>query len=124
MKFDRTLFFAFLACLLVASLPSYAIGQTPGFLGYILGLAVAFFSFAALTGIVWLMGVADKPSQTPLFFAVLVVAAFLIKLPLYAYTSQIASGLNEPGPGCFVVAIVLVYSAAISLLALSSRDDQ
>ena len=122
MKVDRTLALGLIIALCIASFPSYVIGGSPGFGGYLLGLGSGLVSFTALFSLVWAMGASPKDSNQQKVWITFIVLALFLKFPLIGFASQAARRLGEPGPGCFGTSLVLVYSAAIILVYLSGKS--
>ena len=72
----------------------------------------------------WLLGLSARAQKLPRTGAFLTVTAFLLKVPAYLLCLTLASKLDDPGPGCFALGIVLVYSAATGWAMWQSRSPQ
>lgn len=102
----------------------WAVGGRQGAFGAGLGVAIASFSVWTLSRIVWLLGLSAEAQKPPRTGAFLTVFAFLMKVPAYGVCIAIAAKLSDPGPGCFALGILLVYSAATGWAVWASRSPQ
>ncbi|MCB0824741.1 MAG: hypothetical protein KDC26_00995 [Armatimonadetes bacterium] len=108
--------------LLIGLVSGWVWGQGTGLLGASMGLIAGAASFAGLWAIVRLMTGAAKlgGDQRWLGTGMMIFLVFL-KISLLIGVSLVGTSLNDPGPSCFGMGLVLVYSAAVGWVASASQ---
>lgn len=108
--------------LLVGLTGGWIWGESTGLLGSAMGLIAGAASFAGLWATVRLMTGAAKlgGDQRWLGTGVMIFLVFL-KISLLIGVSMVGTSLNDPGPSCFGLGLVLVYSAAVGWVATASQ---
>ncbi len=92
---------------------SFVFAGSTGLIGMAVGLAGTTFNTWALWGAIRLLGKAHGRKDPGRFGAFFIVLAFLVKLPVIVLLGMMMQRLGGAAPSCFLVGLLLVYSALI-----------
>lgn len=93
----------------------------PAIFAHLAGIAVGLLSFLVLKWTIDLVN-SEKPTEKSARAATaFIISAFLIKIPLLGLIGFFVWQLPVPGPGCFGLGVVSVYSAAIGLVVTRNK---
>ncbi len=114
-------FWAVCGLLLVLTLSTcFVFGGAKGLEGAALGAGGSVFNLGAWGAVIRLMAAYLHAPQPERRGTLIVVTAFLIKLPLFAAMAILANRLGGPALPCFLAGVALVYFALVGW-ALAGR---
>jgi len=102
-----------LSAALAALICSFAFGGQSGLEGMALGLAGTGFNLWALKAVIGLASAHSVNDMARRKGTLLIVLAFLMKLPVFIVLGLVAHRIGGPAPACFLLGLALVYLALV-----------